>query len=348
MTRVVLTGAATMTGFEVLKSLLECHEVTSIRLLLPAGASGRVGTLLGGLPASVQVTEARIDLLQFGLPLAALEELAASSDVAVHCAQRERPDQDLERAREVNVLPVVTWIALLERHPALRLHHLSSALVGGDRKGLFTEFDLDCGQGFHNAWERSKFEAEVRLRGSSVSDRVTMYRPSHTLARLPAMELGGASPLLATLAAASLLPGDPKARLDFVPADYVAGAMVALLRKEAEGTFHIACGWNDSLPVTQAAALAAQGRGRARGAFVLPRIASWPQSVFGAAAPNGLSTRRLAFATARDLLHQGPVFDTFRAEGALDIPCPAPESWLADAVRLGESQHWHRASRVVR
>ena len=37
MTRIVLTGAATMTGSEVLKELLECREVTSIQLLLPGG-----------------------------------------------------------------------------------------------------------------------------------------------------------------------------------------------------------------------------------------------------------------------------------------------------------------------
>jgi hypothetical protein len=62
--------------------------------------------------------------------------------------------------------------------------------------------------------------------------------------------------------------------------------------------------------------------------------------LFGTATPNGLSTRRLAFTTARDLLNQGPVFDTFLAERALDMPCPSPESWLADAVRLGEARRW--------
>lgn len=341
MTRIVLTGAATMTGSEVLKELLECREVTSIQLLLPDGRSAeRVHAHLGPLPASVRMIEAKLDQPHFGLPPAAWENLGASSDVVVHCAQRETQDHDLERARRANVQPVENLVLLLERYPELRLHHLSTAFVGGTRRGLFTEFDLDCGQGFHNAFERSNFEAETRLRESSVSGRVTIYRPSHTLARSPAVELGGASPLLAALSAASLLPGDARARVDFVPADYVAGAIVALLRKEARGTFHLACGWDASLPVKRAASLAAQGRGRTGGAWVLPRIAAWPLRLFGTATPNGLSTRRLAFTTARDLLNQGPVFDTFLAERALDMPCPSPESWLADAVRLGEARRW--------
>jgi nucleoside-diphosphate-sugar epimerase len=347
MTGIVLTGAATMTGSEVLKELLECRDVTSIQLLLPGGRSAeRVHAHLGPLPASVRMIEAKLDQPHFGLSLEAWENLGALSDVVIHCAQRETQDQQLEVARRANVLPVDNLIELLERSPELRLHHLSTAFVGGTRRGLFTEFDLDCGQGFHNAFERSKFEAEKHLRESSVSGRVTIHRPSHTLARGPAVELGGASPLLAALAAASLLPGDPKARVDFVPADYVAGAIVALLRKEAEGTFHIACGWDASLPVKRAAALAAKGRGLGSGAWILPRIASWPLRLFGTATRNGLSTRRLAFTTTRDLLNQGPVFDTFRTERALDIPCPAPESWLANAVRLGEARHWAAASQL--
>src|SRR5881227_2346449 len=103
------------------------------------------------------------------------------------------------------------WIDLLERHAALRLLHLSTALVGGTRRGLFTEFDLDLGQRFHNAWERSHFDAELRLRASRASGRITIVRPSHTLGHAAtgdAFELGGAYPLLSALASASLLAGD--------------------------------------------------------------------------------------------------------------------------------------------
>jgi pimeloyl-ACP methyl ester carboxylesterase len=40
-------------------------------------------------------------------------------------------------------------------------------------------------------------------------------------------------------------------------------------------------------------------------------------------------------------LHQGPVFDTYRADLELDgIERPAPGEWLADAVRVGEAAEW--------
>jgi thioester reductase-like protein len=281
------------------------------------------------MPEFVTTVPCDLRPLRFGLSSRAWDELAASFDLGIHCAQRDVPDQNAALAREANLLPVENWIDLLDRNPALRLHHLSTAFVGGARRGLLTEFDLDCGQLFHNAWERSKFQAEVALRQSGAGDRITVYRPSHTLGRSTgeSLDLGGAYPLLAALSEAWALPGDARARIDFVPADYVGSAMVALACADATGTFHLACGWEDSLPVRTATALAAKARGRSRGARLLPRAVAWPLR---------LGSSSLAFTTARDLLHQGPVFDTFlsdRALGPLGISRPAPESWLEGAVR---------------
>jgi thioester reductase-like protein len=327
-----MTGAASLVGAEVLRELLRRRDVESVCLLMPADGAktmARVVGYLGAMPQSVTMVPCDLRLPRFGLSSRSWEELASSFDLGIHCAQREVPDQNAELARAANLQPVENWIDLLDCNPELRLHHLSTAFIGGTRRGLLTEFDLDCGQQFHNAWERSKFEAEVALRQSAAGDRVTIYRPSHTLvcSTGDSFELGGSFPLLAMLSTASILPGDGRARIDFVPADYVASAMVALACADAAGTFHLACGWENSLPVRTAAALAAKAWGRSRGPRMLPRAMAWPLR---------LGSGSLAFTTARDLLHQGPVFDTFLSDRALQplgISRPAPESWLANAVR---------------
>jgi len=331
--RILLTGAATLAGAEVLRELLSHPDVDSLRLLLPFDEAARTRLIshleayVGPLARRVTIVMGDLRLPRFGLSIGAWDELAASFDVGIHCAQRETTDQNLELARQANVLPVENWIRLLERNPVLRLHHLSTGFVGGARRGLLTEFDLDCGQRFHNAYERSKFEAEVRLRESRVSDRVTIYRPSHTLGRAKngaAFHLGGAYPLLAALASSKALPGDGRARIDFVPADYVGAAIASLACAGADGTFHLACGWHASLPVKEAAAIAARGRGRKRGALLLPRIAAWM-----------LPARSL------ELLHQGPVFDTYRADLALApfaLTRPDPAQWLETAVRAADAR----------
>lgn len=350
--RILITGAATLVGAEILKQLLLRSDIEAILLLMSADEPSRdrdfqrLEAYLGPMPPSIRRVAVDLRLLRFGLSLDAWEELANSFDTGFHCAQREVKDQNLELARRANVQPVETWIQLLDRNPELRLHHLSTAFIGGTRHGLLTEFDLNCDQSFNNAWERSMFEAEMHFRESRVSDRVTVYRASHTLgcaATGEAFNLGGAYPLIATLAGSRVLPGDARARIDFVPADFVAASMVALAGSSGTGTFHLACGWETSLPIRRAADLAAKGRGRSRAVRLLPRGIAWPSRIAGAASLGGLASRSLAFKTARALLHQGPVFDTYLADMALaplGITRPAPESWLEATVSRAEARGW--------
>lgn len=349
--KVLLSGAASLVGAEVLAALLAAPEVESIRLLVPAGAVGeealrRLAAYLGGLPERVSALPAALIEPRFGLSVAAFAELAAAIDLGLHCAERTRPDQDLERARRANVWPLASWCELLGQNPELTLHHLSTAFVGGTRRGLLTEFDLDCGQGFHHAYERSKFEAERALAESAVAERVTVYRPSHVLGRAAdgrAFELGGAYPLLGSLATGRLLAGDGRARLDLVPADFVGTALARLALAGARGTFHLVNGWEDSLPIREAAELAARAVDRRRGPRLLPRAASGLLALSGAASPGGLAPRRLALHNAEAALCHGLVCDRYRAEAALlplGLPCPPPRSWLPRVVAAAAEGHW--------
>lgn len=352
MTRVLITGATTLLGAEVLRELISRHETSAVLLLMPIDETARLRDLdrlrayLGSLPSSVTLVAGDVRLARFGLSLAAWDDLAASFDISFHCAQRETKDQNLELARQTNVQAADGWVDLLVHNPNLRLHHVSTALVGGTRRGLFTEFDVQCNQGFHDAWEQSNFEAELRLRESPIADRVNIYRPSHILGRATtgeAFQMGGGYPLVATLAAASFLPGDANARIDFVPADYVASSMVALALSGASGTFHLACGWQDSVAVKQIAALAAKGLGRSQGARLLPPPFAWPLGITGVANPGKLASRYRAFTAARDLLRQGPVFDTYLADLALaplGVTRRAPECWIEMMVNRADARNW--------
>lgn len=57
-------------------------------------------------------------------------------------------------------------------------HYVSTAYVCGNRVGTILEDELDCGQGFRNDYERSKFEAEKLVRESQGFDKTTIYRPA--------------------------------------------------------------------------------------------------------------------------------------------------------------------------
>ena len=166
----------------------------------------------------------------------------AEADSIVHCAERDVLDDDLALARRHNVEPVARLIEVLRAHPALRLTYVSSAWVAGDKRGLFTEFDHDCGQRFHNAYERSKYEAEGLLRASDVRSRVLIVRRS---AILDAGEepLG---PLLAALGKRRpiLVAGDPRAEVDAVAAEEFAASVAAASSDPAAlgKTLHLVAG----------------------------------------------------------------------------------------------------------
>ena len=75
-------------------------------------------------------------------------------------------------------------VLLLARETGLRhFHHVSTAYVCGLRSGLVREDELDVGQQFGNDYERTKVEAETRVRAATRAaggflDTATIYRPS--------------------------------------------------------------------------------------------------------------------------------------------------------------------------
>jgi thioester reductase-like protein len=123
-------------------------------------------------------------------------------------------------------------------------HHVSTAFVCGDRCGPILESDLECGQGFHNDYERSKFEAERRVR-TARSVQATVYRPSVIVGdsrtgkatsfpgfyRFPevadrlATALGGTQRRVLPLR----VPLDGEELRNLVPVDWVAGAIVEVI-----------------------------------------------------------------------------------------------------------------------
>ncbi len=69
-------------------------------------------------------------------------------------------------------------LELCEATNTRQLHYVSTAYVCGLREGLVLESELDCGQEFRNAYEKSKLAAEKLVRSARCLDRLTVYRPA--------------------------------------------------------------------------------------------------------------------------------------------------------------------------
>ena len=333
MKSVVLTGAGGAMGRRVLAALGRRPEIERICLLGPVwlAEQGRTRACAAMAVGNAEVRRVAGDLRapRFGLDEVAFVALGEGTDVVIHCAERSRLDGDLGASRADNVKPLETLVELLRWNGRTRLVHLSTAWVAGTRRGLFTEFDLACGQRFCNAFEQSKYEAECLLRDSEVAERVTIVRRSLTIDETgPAGETDESPlvPLLGRIARGqrTLIAGDPLAHLDLVPLGHVAEAVVALAGHPAAAgkTLHLVAGWPHSRPLGELVELARslhRGEGNATVRFVPPALA--------------FLVRRLR--PLAPYLRQRCIFDDFLARELLEplgLSCPAPEAYLAQAL----------------
>jgi nucleoside-diphosphate-sugar epimerase len=143
-----------------------------------------------------------------------------------------------------------TMLEIARDAPRLeRVVHWSTAMVSGDRKGTWYEEDLEAGQKFHNAYERTKYEAERLVRNAMQKLPITVLRPGIIVGDSRTGEIDKLDgpyyliTLIATNMSGLRLPllGRGESPLHLVPIDYVIEAAWQIQRREdaAGKTFHI-------------------------------------------------------------------------------------------------------------
>jgi len=131
----------------------------------------------------VTVVEGEITQPGLGIPPTEMERLVAETDIMIHSAALAELNFPLEFIRMVNVegtRNVMEMASQCHQFGRLRhIHHISTMYIAGDHRGDFDETMLDVGQGFHNTYEQTKFEAEHLVRDyQSRGLPVKILRPS--------------------------------------------------------------------------------------------------------------------------------------------------------------------------
>lgn len=184
---IFLTGATGLLGRYLLRDLLASgrHVGVLVRDGPRGTASDRLNELLAfgsemlgrKLPKPV-LLHGDLTAPRLGLGIAERRWLAREADVLIHSAAqvlyRQTPDGE---PWETNVNGTRRLLELCRSLGVVEVHHLSTAFVCGDRRGIVFENELDCGDGSSNAYERSKFASERMVRAFN-GIRATIYRPS--------------------------------------------------------------------------------------------------------------------------------------------------------------------------
>jgi thioester reductase-like protein len=257
---VLLTGATGFLGGEILARLLQggnCKVYALVRAHDHGGAEARlretIVSLLGTIdPWCRRVVAIPADLCSAGMGLSEpqREWLAERTTEIIHCAASVSFELGLEESRRINLDGTIRMLDLA-RFSSLCggldcFTYVSTAYVAGTHPGTFGEGDPRLGQGFRNAYERSKFEAEAVVRSRSVSLPVQVLRPSIVVGDSRCGWTSTFNVLYAPLRAFAsgnypVLPAKPSAPVDVVPVDYVADSVVALAGRPGT-TFNLVAG----------------------------------------------------------------------------------------------------------
>jgi dephospho-CoA kinase len=280
------------------------------------------------------------DVCDMDLGLSTLEYAALCKELTAihHLAGVYYTGIDPRTARRINVVGTRGALELASDCRRLRRFlHWSTAQVSGKRRGIVREDELDGSRGFHNVYERTKFEAEKLAQNATAKLPVTIVRPGVIVGDSQTGEidrLDGPYYLMVLIAtnASGLrlpLPGHGEGPIHLVPIDYVieAAHRLTLDERAAGQTFHL----TDPEPL------------KARRVFEL--VAEHARTEKPRASLAGGLTRVLLNAPGLDRLARGPLafldsfdlpvyYDRSNTDHILgDLPCPRLDTYLANLVR---------------
>jgi thioester reductase-like protein len=274
----LLTGATGLLGQELLYQLVTARPDSHFVVLgrgnskkQPGGAARRVKAILRQHLSGPQLEEVwkRVTVLdgdigeeQLGLAPALYCEVAERLAQVIHCAAAVRFDQPLDEARAINLHGTrrVLELARLaqKRGRDLRFDYVGTAYVAGKRRDVVYENELEHHRGFHNSYEQSKYESELMVRQHRHEMPVTIYRPSIIIGNSRTGETSNFKafywPLrVYAMGQMRVLPGVASCRIDLVPVDFVASAVVELSsrRDSQDRCFHLTAGRDNAITLRE-------------------------------------------------------------------------------------------------
>jgi long-chain acyl-CoA synthetase len=254
---VLLTGGTGFLGTEVATRLLERGDLEIVSIVLAdtdaeaARASDRAWwyepDLRAELGARIQAIAGDVAKPTLGLDSGTYADLCDRVTHIVHSAADLRVDATVEDLRGTNVDGVANVLSFARSVRSLaRLVHVSTAYVAGGRKGTVSEDDLTDAFGFGSPYEQTKYEAECLVLDAASELPISIVRPSMIVGDSRTGDIKTFNTFYAPLrlflsGRLRIVPGRRDLRVNIVPVDYVADAIVRLMfDPRAVGmTFHL-------------------------------------------------------------------------------------------------------------
>lgn len=252
---VLLTGANGFIATHIARALLSRADVVVFALVRaknPEDAKAKLlrewwdyPELTAALNVRIQAVSGDVTQPNLGMPQEQYRDIAGKVTHIIHTAADWRL-LPLDELRKTNVQGTANIIEFAKQTPNIeRLSHISTAYVAGGATGTVSEEQLTDQYGFATDYERSKYEGEQLISSAKTQLPISVFRPSMVVgdSQTGAIKTFNTFyfPLRLYLTGRMrLLPVSRSLRLNIVPVDYVAKAVVQLTfdPKALGKTFH--------------------------------------------------------------------------------------------------------------
>lgn len=363
MSHAFITGATGVVGSVIARQWLAAQPGRRLTLLLRAASPQDLQLRRRELLQSWRLNEAEasqvealrgdVSLPLLGLSAAEHDRLAAECTHIIHCAALLKMTLPLEAARRgaVTAAQAIGALALgaWRRGQLRKLEFISTVGVGGRLPGTLPERWLHEPRRFHNTYEQAKAEAEDTIQRLAAEGLpVTVHRPSMVVGDSRSGQVRRFQvfyhllEFLTGQRSMGLVPRLGAARLDIVPVDHVAAAVLWSCQQHhiAGQVLHLCSGPDDALPLTDLQACV-HALWRARG-HRLPRPRALPLALFRGAlpalslvAPPLLKRALGTLPVFLDYLETPQAFGNSATRSLLasgEITCPPPSSYLERVI----------------
>lgn len=248
MTVHFVTGATGAIGSATVARLLQ-EPIASVIALVrdesPQAAAARLDATLSTMGVRepvcdgirVRVACGDVEQPRFGLSDNDYDNLVRTCTHMIHCAGAVRMNLPIEAARHAAVASARNFIRLAQQLQEggrlVKAEMISTVGVAGRDHGLLREDWVGASHAFHNTYEQAKAEAEVEIRKAiDAGLPITVHRPSMVVGD---SKTGRALHFQVFYFLVDFLSGRPtrgifpdlgNARLDIIPVDFVAEAIV--------------------------------------------------------------------------------------------------------------------------
>ena len=196
-----------------------------------------VGTRVFCVPGDITVN-------RLGIEKSLYSRLTGSVRYVIHAAAEVDLKKNRDELFRVNVHGTANVLAFakeINSNAGLkRFSHVSTAYVAGLARGVITE-EILGGQGFASLYEESKYEAEILVKNHEQFFPVSIFRPGQIVGNSETGEINSFNTIYYPLKLflsnrLRVIPARKDVRINLIPVDYVADAIVRLtVDKRAEG-----------------------------------------------------------------------------------------------------------------